>query len=65
MGTVPTNPPPGGPLLQATWLLEGLTESVDSIKGHGTIEGNGGEPSQDCPAGIYSGSYKGSLKLER
>jgi Protein of unknown function (DUF3224) len=53
---------PVGQQAQATWVLEGLTESLEKVTGKGTFDGSFVEISDGCPAGIYSGSYEGSLK---
>ena len=57
-GAAPLNGPP-----LATWVLEGLTESLDKVKAHGTFGGEGADfTDPSCPAGKFSGTYEGTLK---
>lgn len=56
---------PVGQPAQATWVLEGLTESLDKVKGHGTFGGSFVDVSDGCPAGIFSGTYEGTLNHGR
>jgi hypothetical protein len=41
----------------------GLNGSLATVRGHGTFVGSSDGVSDTCDAGIYSGSYEGSLNL--
>ena len=54
---------PAGQPLRATWVLVGESGSLAAVRGHGTFGGNFDGVSDTCDAGIFSGSYGGSLNL--
>ena len=54
---------PAGQPLRATWVLVGESGSLAAVRGHGTFGGNFDGVSDTCDAGIFSGSYEGSLNL--
>ena len=54
---------PAGQPFRATWVLVGDSGSLASVRGHGTFGGNFDGVSDTCDAGIFSGSYEGSLNL--
>jgi hypothetical protein len=54
---------PAGQPFHATWVLVGETGSLASVTGHGTFGGSFDGVSDACDAGIYSGSYVGSLNV--
>ena len=56
---------PAGQPFHATWVLVGETGSLASVRGHGTFGGSFDGVSDTCDAGIFSGSYEGSLNLGR
>ena len=54
---------PASQPFHATWVLVGETGSLASVKGHGTFGGSFNGVTDACDAGIFSGSYEGSLNL--
>jgi hypothetical protein len=54
---------PAGQQIRATWVLTGLSGSLASVRGHGTFDGSFDGFSDACDAGLFSGSYGGSLHI--
>ena len=54
---------PAGQQFRATWVLVGVSGSLASVKGHGTFGGSFDGFSDACDAGLFSGSYEGSLNV--
>jgi len=53
---------PAGADGYATWVLEGLTGSLDGVQGQGTFAGSSADFSDACPAGKFSGTYEGTVE---
>jgi hypothetical protein len=54
---------PAGQQAKATWILVGMTGSLASVRAHGTFTGGFDGSSETCDAGLFSGSYEGSVNL--